>query len=394
MARTTETRDSAGDVGVGARKQRKRAHGEGSIWQRPAGGWAGALTLPNGKRKTLYAARQDQLLDKMNAARREHEGGRDLTARRTKVGEFLDRGLVEVAALAVGVKTLSGYRCAVESHLKPDLGGTWLHALTAEQVQRMVNAKRAAGLKPNTLMRIRDVLRNALGHAVDLGLVAKNPAERVALPPIVRGPIEPLTVRDARTLTETSRETRYGPLLALAVFTGMRQGELLGLRWSDVDEEAAVLHVRQTRKAVGGEATFGLPKTKTSARTVALPAVAVAAIKRQETRQKADRIASGGSWANPHDLVFTRPSGQPMSGDEVRDALDRALSEAGLKRVTFHTVRHSFVAMMSSMEVRIEVVSDMLGHSDIRVTLNVYGHLYPDVKRDAAQMMDTIFSTG
>ena len=121
---------------------------------------------------------------------------------------------------------------------------------------------------------------------------------------------------------------------------------------------------------------------------------AVAALEAQRGRQLADEAGHGVAWANPHGLVFTRAQGDPLSRDEVRDALERALAGAGLPRVTFHTLRQTFVAMMASKGVRIEVVSAMLGHSDIRVALNVYGHLYPEVKRDAARLVDAVFGAG
>ena len=238
---------------MGNNKGTKRPNGDGYIGQRADGRWVATITLPNGRPKSFYGKTQAEAPEKKRNALRDQDNGIDLSQKKVRVGEFLDRWLEDVARPKVRPKTYRFYEQVVRVHLKPGLDRHDLAKLTPVHVQRFLNEKRAAGLSPQTCGHLRAVLRTALNHAVRWYLVPRNAAALASPPRIERVPVQPLTAAQARAFLAQAEDDRLVGLFRLAILTGMRQGELFGLRWTDVDLDASVLHVRHALHRSEGE---------------------------------------------------------------------------------------------------------------------------------------------
>lgn len=365
----------------------RRGHGEGTIRHRADGRWEAMLTLPMGKRKSVYGKTRKEVQDKLRAAQRDLDNGIDLAAGKQTVAQFLARWLDDVAKPRVRAKTYRSYEQLVRVHLAPGLGRHDLAKLTPAHVQRFLNAKLADGLSPTTVGHLRTVLRNALNQAVRWYLVPRNVAALTDPPRAQRAPVRPLLADEARRLLDAATADRLGPLLQLAVTTGLRQGELFALRWDDIDLDAGHLRVRHNLQRAKGGWSLGEPKSTSSRRTVTLPALAIAGLRLQRTRQLEERLFAGPRWAN-HDFVFTTTTGTPLDGSNVNRRLHEILADAGLPRQRFHDLRHCAASLMLAGHVDLKTISDVLGHSQIGVTANLYAHLAPSLRREAANALD------
>jgi integrase len=370
----------------------RRNNGEGSIYQRASDGrWVASLTLPQGKRKAFYGNTRKEAADKLKAAIREIENGADLAKKPLTLGAFLDQWLEEVVKPSRRPATYADYARNVKHHLKPYLGMIRLKDLTPQHVQRLLNQKSESGLAPNSVRLIRATLRRALGYALKWGYVTRNVATLVDPPHIVQKPVQPLTAEQVRALLEASRSERLGPLFHVAIATGLRQGELLALRWDDVDFVAGTVRVRHSLRIVAGEPVFDEPKTARSRRVVPLPASALAALREQKDRQAFERARPGDRWRE-YGLVFTTSIGTPLERMNVTHRLQAILKDAGLPRQRFHDLRHGCATLLLQQGASPRVVMETLGHSTIGVTMNTYAHVMPAVQREAADQLDRLLT--
>ncbi|HEY7030232.1 MAG TPA: tyrosine-type recombinase/integrase, partial [Thermomicrobiales bacterium] len=308
----------------------KRGNGEGSIYQRSKDGrWVGALTLPTGKRKAVYGATYEEARSKLRQAERDQERGLDLSAKPQTVAQFLTDWLENTARPTIRPKTHHSYAQLIRLHLVPALGRIQLAKLTPQHVQKLMGEMTAKGLSPRTVQYARAILRRALGYALKWGLVTRNVATLVDPPRSVKKPVRPLTGDQARTFLAhlRGRDDRLWPFFTTAVLTGLRQAELLGLRWSDVDLAAGSLRVTATLQRIDREWRFVEPKTRRSARTLSLPSAAVAALKAQRVRQLEERLAYGEGWQDIG-LVFTTPKGTPLEPSNLSKRLHGLLKSA------------------------------------------------------------------
>jgi integrase len=223
-------------------------------------------------------------------------------------------------------------------------------------------------------------MRHELGYAFKWSLVTRNVATLVEPPRTVRKPAQPLT-----------RDDRLGSLFHVAIASGLRQGELLGLRWEDVDFGAGTVTVRRALQRIDKRPVFVEPKTDRSRRTVNLPASAVAALKIQKDRQTFARQAAGEHWQE-QDLVFASTIGTPLDAPNVTHRLQALLKEAGLPRQRFHDLRHCCASLMLANGEHPRVVMETLGHSQISLTMNTYSHVMPAMQRDAADRLDALLT--
>jgi len=235
------------------------------------------------------------------------------------------------------------------------------------------------GLTAQTVLHVHRTLSQALAHAVKAGVLFKNPAEQVKPPRPPRKEIAILSKPEVATLLRAAEGTpHYLPVL-VAVTTGMRRGELLGLRWSDVDLKAARLTVNQSLERVKGKTTFKSPKTSGSRRTITLPALTVEALK--EHRSQHPRIGAG-------ELVFSH-DGIPWDPDSLTKAFNRLIEETAVRRITFHGLRHTHISHQLMDGVHIKIVSERAGHASVSTTLSVYAAFVPNMQADAAAGVDT-----
>ncbi len=377
----------------------RRANGEGSIYQRADGRWVAELDLgyANGhrRRRPLYGRTQAEVRAKLTTARHELDQGIEPPDERLTLGQYLHRWLTEIVAPNRRPRTSESYTYLVTRHIEPTLGRERLARLTPGQVQRLEAQKLAAGLSPRTVQYLHAVLRKALGDAVRTGLVPRNVAGLVEAPRVRRAEVQPLTPEQSRAFLEAVEGSPDRPLYVVAMALGLRRGEVLALRWEDVDLDAAALTVRHTlREVPGGAYVLDEPKTERSRRTLALPPFVVGALRAHHTAQarvrlRRVRLAAGDEW---HDdgYVFTTDVGLPLHGRVVLHRFQRALLHAGLPRLRFHDLRHGAASLLVAQHVDLKVVQEVLGHAQLATTAEIYAHLLPEARREAAGRMQDI----
>jgi integrase len=257
--------------------------------------------------------------------------------------------------------------------------------------QHFYAQKLGEGLSSTTVRHIHAVLHRALVHAVRLGLVPRNSADAVEAPRMRRVEMQVLSAAQARAFLAASQSERLHALYVLALATGMRQGELLALHWKDVDLVQGGLQVRASlRYHVGKGFVFQEPKTKHGRRTVALAPEAVQALKAHWARQDAERSALGSAWRD-EGLVFASEVGGPIEATNMlRGSFRRVVERARTPRIRFHDLRHTAASLLLGARVNPKVVSEMLGHSTVSITLDIYAHVLPDMQQDAATTMQQL----
>jgi integrase len=371
----------------------RRGANEGTIRERADGRWEARVlvTGPDGRRtrRSLLGRSRAQVRDKLQAALRGEAAGLPPVGERLAVGSFLDVWLRDAVRPKVRPKTFVSYAGIVRVHLVPGLGHLPLARLTPQQVQAFLNRKSAEHLAPRTVAYIRAVLRQALGQAERWGLVSRNSARLAEPPRVPRREVQPLAPDEARAFLEAIRGDRLEALYLVAIGVGLRQGEILGLSWTNVDFGASTITVRNALQRVNGKLELVEPKSATSHRVVALPAFVVNALRAHRTRQRTERLLAGSRWHDdPRGLVFTTTVGTPMDGIAVTRRFQASLAVAGLPRQRFHDLRHACASLLLAQGVAPRVVMETLGHSQISLTMNTYSHVIPALGRAAADQMD------
>jgi integrase len=253
----------------------------------------------------------------------------------------------------------------------------------------MMNSRLAAGLSKKSVAYMHQVLRTALGLAVRWDMVPRNVARLVDRPRVERTEINPLTPEEARRFLDAIRGHRLEALFSVALALGLRQGEALGLRWEDVDFDGGTIRVRNQLQRIEGKLTLVPPKTKRSRRTLVMPTMIVESLREHEQRQVAEKLWAGSKWQESG-LVFANRFGGPTQARRVIEQFHGALSEGGIRRVRFHDLRHSCATLLLVQGVSPRVVMDVLGHSEIALTMNAYSHVVPELQREAALRMQAI----
>lgn len=345
-------------------------------------------------RRMVTAPTQEELATKLDALRRAIAAGPTLAADPT-VAEWLDHWLHEVLPHTdVAATTRDNYERVVSLYIEPHVGRLKLAKLAPADVRRMIARLDADGKSPNTQRLARSVLRRSLRAAQVDGLVARNVAalaDGVRLGRSTKG--RTLTPDQARALLSTAAGGRYEALVTLLLALGLRRGEALGLSWSDVELErtpATLTVARALKKDARGALYLDDPKTIGSRRTLHLPGFVVDALRRQRAQQAADRLAFGAGWGGPwlaEELVFTSTIGTPVDPDNFRREFSRLTEQAGLGHWTPHELRHSAASLLLANGVPLKEISEALGHSSIRVTADVYGHLLEPARASVADAM-------
>jgi integrase len=374
---------------------KRRGSNEGSIYKRLDGRWTASLTLgyEDGKRsrKAFYGASRREVAEKLAVALRDVQQGLPMSPERLTFGSFISRWMEESARPTLRPLTFRSYDSIVKEHLVPEFGRTRLAKLSPADVQRYINQKLAAGLSPYTVRNHHALLRRVLNQAVRWGLLARNPATVVSAPRIEHEEVHPLSPVEARAFLAAVTGDRLSALYVVTIALGLRQGETLGLAWADLDLDEGILTVRKALQRVDGAYALGEPKTRRSRRTIAVPAEIVAQLRAHRARQLAERLRAGELWGGDRwGLVFMTETGQPMSGAVVTHRFQAVLKKAGLPRQRFHDLRHAAASFMLAQGVPMRVVMDVLGHSEIAVTANLYSHVMPELQRDATNRTATL----
>ena len=378
---------------------KKRANGEGSIRKRKDGRWEGRYTAGHdpetGKAiyKNVLGRSQAEVKEKLKQAIGEAQTLDITKAGKYTVGEWMEVWFQDYAKIKVRPSSHQTYQGYIQNHIGPNIGDIPLEKLTSLDLQKFykkllaqgrvdrVEAKgQPKGLSAKTVRNIHQILSSALKLAQEQRLILSNPAEGCALPRVEHQEMKTLTTVQLASFFREARESGVFELYYLELATGLRRGELLGLKWEDIDLERGDLRVRRQVSRINGEVVEAPLKTKNAYRTLPLAEDTVSVLKEQR------RKVGNSPW------VFPSPNGGPISPDSVLHMLHRVLKRAGLPKVRFHDLRHTFATLALQNGVDVKTVSGMLGHFSAGFTLDTYAHITSAAQRQAAQTMGSVLA--
>jgi len=375
----------------------RSAQGAGSIRQRPDGRWEARYTAGHdsgtGKQvqKSVYGATQKEVLKKLQGIQTDRERGVYLEPNRITLGQWLEVWRTEYLG---GVKPNSqyDYTALIRNHVAPALGAVRLQKLTPHQVQGFYNSlQRDKGLAPKTVKNVHGVLHSALKQAQRLGYIQRNPADNINLPRVERPDIKPMSEDVLPRFLKAIQGHEFEAVYVVTVFTGMRKGEVLGLSWDNIDFERGTVCIRQQLLKKRGENAFMLASLKNDKPRIITPAQDIMAILRGErVRQKRNQLQAGAAWNNPDNLVFTNPLGRHLIPNTVFFNFKRIVAALGVPNLRFHDLRHTYAVNALRGGDDIKTVQDNLGHHTAAFTLDTYGHVTEQMKRDSAARMQRL----
>jgi integrase len=373
---------------------KKRGNNEGSITCHKKSGlymaryWVETPTGP--KRKTLYGKTRAEVANKLADALSDRNKGLVFDDENMTVGEYLDRWLSDCVRGSVRESTFSRDKYLVTNHVSPTLGRIKLKNLNALHLQGLYRDHLDSSLSGSTVQKVHHVMHKALAQAVKWNLIPRNPANAVKAPTPTPKEMHPLSASEARKLLEAARGDRLEALYVLAVHTGMRRGELLGLKWEDIDLDSATIRVCRTlaRTDNGRRLTLGEPKTKKSRRTIRLTQRTVEALKSHRARQAEEKLRAGALFQD-QGLVFVAQGGGLINPSNLRQrSFAPLLKRAGLRQITFHDLRHTCASLLFSKNVHPKFVQELLGHASVSITLDTYSHMLPGMGGEVAAAME------
>jgi integrase len=345
------------------------------------------------KRRTVYGKTRKEAADKLAKVLSDRTEGIDYDDQNMTVGEYLEVWLKSSVRGSVRQSTYDRDTSLVNNHLRPALGGIKLKKLSAAHVQGLYRDRLDHGLSPSTVHKMHAILHKALSQALKWHMVPRNVTEAVSPPRPTPKEMRPLTSQEACRLLQEARGNRLEALYVLAVTTGMRQGELLALRWQDVDIENGVVSVRRTLTRNGGGIEMGEPKTKKSRRSIRLTPRAVEALESHLERQLRDMGILGDRYED-RGLLFTTGTGGPINPSNLRQkSFARLPKEAGLPHIRFHDLRHTCATLLFAQGTHPKYVQELLGHATIAITLDTYSDVIPGMSDHTARAMQVALSS-
>ena len=369
----------------------RRANGEGSIYRRSDGRWAAALYVlrPDGGRvrRPVYGKSRREVAGKLADLAAKTAAGVPLAVDAWTVERYGAHWLEHIASPRLKPATVSSYRATLRLHIVPTLGRVRLHTLTPAQVRELLSAKRASGLSDRSVQIIHGTLRTMLGEAMCEELIGRNVASLVRGPVLRRDEVKPWSPEEASVFLAATSSHRLYALFAVGVALGLRKGELLALRWEDVDLENGLVHVRRNVQRLPEGLVFGPPKSAKSRRTISLPTTSIRILRAHRARQVAEQLRLGSGWSDSG-LAFTSGVGTVIEPRNLSRLFDALIATAGVRRIRFHDLRHTCASLLLAQGVPPRVVMDVLGHSQLAMTTDLYSHVMPTALREAADAMD------
>jgi integrase len=367
----------------------KRGNGEGSVFKR-GNRWVAQVGTGKNRETKYFDTQKDANAWRHKMIEQRHQG-LVFAGSKVSLSKFLDEWLV-VAKTSVRPNTFQQYSQVVHQHINPVLGYIVLKDLRPDHVQSLYTNKLANGVSPSSTRMIHAVIHRALNHALKLGLVYRNVADSVTRPKVVRKEMKTLNDYQVRQLIQVAESEQMRLLLWVAVVTGLRQGELLGLKWSDLDWMSRRIQIqRQVQRRKGDGLVFCEPKSASGRRVIVLGKSTIDKMREYKNNQLKERILLGEKWQD-NDLIFPSPIGTPLDPSNVLKAYKDCLKRADLPNLRFHDLRHSAATLMLQQGVNPKIVSERLGHSDISLTLNTYSHVLPPMQEEAAEKMDDLLT--
>lgn len=372
----------------------KKANGSGTIRKRADGRWEGKYTLgydpKTGKliRKSVYGKTQKEVRLALSKIVSEMDSGTYAEPSKMKVSQWLDEWL---ASYTMNIKpaTRSAYEEHIRVHIKPSLGDIPLKQLSTRDIQQLyTNLLKERELSPKTVRNIHGVLHRTLEQAKLLGYIRVNPADAAVTPRVEKKQVETLDAEDIGKFLAAIRGTKYEYPLFVAVFTGLRQGELLGLTWDCVDFERGLLLINKQHNRVKGDTEFRFASLKNDkARVLTVADEVIDVLKLQKQRQESWGAALGNGWENPDNLVFTTEFGRYINNKILYQNFKRIAKKLGKPDLRFHDLRHTYAVNSLRAGDDIKTVQENLGHATASFTLSTYAHATPGMKRESAKRM-------
>ena len=378
-------------------KKSRGPKGGGTIRKRPDGLWEGRFTAgynpETGKpvQKSIYGKSQEEVQEKLTEKLHELHIGIYQEPTKMTLGEWIDIWFDEYAAVSVSAYTADSYRSIKDRHIKPILGHFKLSALTPLQIQRFYNTMTdQKKLSPKTVKNIHGVLHKSLDKAVRLGYIRTNPTDSCELPKMYKEEIHPMEEEEIERFLQAIKNEKYGNIYWVTLFTGMRQGEVLGLTWDCVDFKRNKIFVnKQLKKTqkVKGEYILDKTKNRRSRMLTVAPAV-MAMLEKQKLEQEQMAEAAGPLWNNEMNLVFTNEFGKHLCHFTVYKHYKKIVEEIGIPESRFHDLRHSYAVVALESGDDIKTVQGNLGHATASFTLDIYGHVSQKMRQDSADRME------
>jgi integrase len=366
----------------------KRGQNEGSVYKRKRDGlWVAQVTI-QGKHVSKYFKSQKDARVWLQDTISQIQIGLSLSSAKKTVGEHLTEWLDSYKA-SVRPKTIEQYSQIVRQHIMPYLGQIKLKDLRPDQIQALYTLKLNSGVSPRTVILVHAVLHRSLLMALKWGMIGRNPVDAVNRPKFKRKEMKTLNDTQARTFLSNAQGTRFEVLFWLAIATGLRQGELLGLKWSDVEWNQRRLRITRQVQRLHGGLEFTEPKSAAGKRVIVLGTGTTEKLRRQLEILTEQRLLAGELWKEC-DMVFPSTIGTPMDPSNLYHEFKRILKKAGLPDIRFHDLRHTAATLMLQQGTHPKVVQERLGHSDISLTLNTYSHVLPSMQEEAAERLEEL----
>lgn len=313
---------------------------------------------------------------------------------KTTIKEFFERWIEDYARNALKPTTFQTYTTYINTHIIPSLGSIPLQKLQPTHLQRFYSEKLAngrlngsGGLSPQTVRYLHAILREAMGHAVKWQFINRNVVELADPPAIRQREISTLEASEITQFLDAAKDDRYYIAFLIAITTGLRRGEVLGLRWKDIDFQTKTASICKNLVSIKGRPVLQEPKTKGSNRSVTLPSMTIDALKRHKQVQDEEKLSVGDHY-NQHDLVICTSVGTLLSPRNLLRSFQRILEGAGLPKIRLHDLRHTHATLMLKQGEHPKIVSERLGHSNTRITMDIYSHVLPNMQQEAVDRFE------
>ena len=378
----------------------RNANGMGSLRQITRKGkeyWEGRYSVKDqltGKniQRSVYGKTKAEASKNLSKVLLTIDEGTYVAPSKQTLGEWLDIWLDTYITPSVKPYTLDSYTSACKNHIKPSLGAVKLSTLSALQIQQFYNRVllRDKKLSPKTIKNIHGILHRALAQAVRIGNLHHNPADACDLPKIYKKDITPLEQDDVEKFLKAIQGTPFECIYQVTLFTGMRQGEVLGLTWDCVDFEKNTLYINkqlQKSQKVGG--TYQLVPTKNGkSRLITVAASVTKLLRKQKSQQAQDQLLAGPAWNNPDNLIFTNQTGGHLTHVTIYKHFKKTVRNLGLDHIRFHDLRHSYAVAMIENGEDIKTLQENLGHATASFTMDIYAHASRKMRQQSADRME------
>ena len=368
---------------------KKRGQGEGSVFKRKDGLWVAQITIETGRQKSKYFHSQKDARDWLKLTQTQIDNGLNLSTANVDLATFLNKWF-DTHKLSIRPKTAINYRGMLDNHIIPALGKMKLKDIRPDHIQGFYTAKMKSGTSKAVIGIIHAVLHLTFEQAMKWGLIGRNPIDAVTKPRSKSKEIKTLDENQARTFLSFSVDSRYETLFWMAITTGLRQGELLGLKWSDLDWRNKQIQVQRQVQRIPSEGLgFSEPKSKSGKRIIVLSDEMINKLRQHLDIQDTARSFAGDRWKE-NDLIFPTSVGTLTDSHYLFKMFKEVLKKAGLPNIRFHDLRHTAATLMLRQGVHPKIAQERLGHSNITMTLNTYSHVLPSMQEEMANKLDEL----